>query len=158
MSVALRLRCKQCDHTFSYNKFVFSVRKKSGVENPCEECGANLNTEGVSPPKRGRTDDQKRSQAQEKLAAARHGAKVQPGSGAPAHSKGDIRDAGELRGECKFTRAKSFSLKLEELKKLEQEASSGELPIFEIEFQGVRPAKRYYVMPDWVYHTLKGDQ
>ena len=59
-----------------------------------------------------------------------------------------------MRGECKFTSNKSFSLKLEELIKLERESSGGEHPLFEIEFQGGRPFKRYVVLPDWVYASL----
>ena len=56
--------------------------------------------------------------------------------------------------ECKLTRAKSFSLKLAELEKLEREAA-GEDPVFEIEFQGVYPHKRYVVMPGWLYDQFR---
>jgi hypothetical protein len=46
-------------------------------------------------------------------------------------------------------------LKLESLTKLEQEASAGEVPVFEIEFQGVFPHKRYVVLRDEDYQALK---
>jgi hypothetical protein len=60
--------------------------------------------------------------------------------------------------ECKFTRAQSFTLKLEELKKLEREVQGDEHPVFEIEFQSERPAKRYVVIPQWLYeHLTEGE-
>ena len=59
-----------------------------------------------------------------------------------------------MRGECKFTRAQSYTLKLEELRKLELEAGYGELPMFEVEFQHNLPFKRYVVLPEWAYSQL----
>lgn len=76
------------------------------------------------------------------------------GSGASHLAKGDVRARGLMRGECKYTDKKSFSLKLDELVKLEGEAHGGEAPIFEIQFDSASPPRRYYVMPDWHYHQL----
>ena len=89
------------------------------------------------------------------------GAKRQKASGSLSGAKGDIRKVGVLRGECKFTRAKSFSLKLEELKKIELEVGAGENPAFFIEFQCQQPPKRYVVLPEWLYEyyaSLVGDR
>ena len=102
----------------------------------------------------------RRSKKQEQSAAKRHGARRQKGSGAMDHAKGDFRDPGKVRGECKFTRAKSFSLKLADLMKLEEQATLGERPVFEIEFQGQQPVMRYVVLPGWLYdyyQSLAGD-
>jgi hypothetical protein len=54
----------------------------------------------------------------------------------------------------KETTAKSFSLKLAELQKLERESHLGERPLFLIEFQCVSPPKRYAVVPEWVLEGL----
>jgi hypothetical protein len=69
-------------------------------------------------------------------------------------AKGDVRKRGEARIECKFTRAKSFSLKLSELQKIETEAEGDETPAFYVEFQGQQPHKRYVVIPEWLYESL----
>jgi len=53
---------------------------------------------------------------------------------------------------------KVTSEKLEELKKLEREVQGDEHPVFEIEFQSERPAKRYVVIPQWLYeHLTEGE-
>lgn len=103
-----------------------------------------------------RSDNQRRSRDQERRAAKRYGGRRQPGSGATPHAKGDVRAAGERR-ECKFTRAASFALKLDELRKIEIETPAGELPTFEIEFQSGHPHRRYVVVPEWAYLQLKGE-
>ena len=135
---------------------VYKRRKSLGLPIDCPWCKADLCKTGTVA-KTGRSENQRRSRVQEKKAAARYGGRVQPASGAMADEKGDIRDHGRIRGECKFTRAKSFSLKLEELKKIESEAVGGELPLFEIEFQRDHPYRRYVVVPDWVMEKLLGD-
>jgi hypothetical protein len=43
------------------------------------------------------------------------------------------------------------------LKKIEREAGHGEMPIFEIEFQGEHPHRRYVVMPGWLFDSMLGD-
>jgi hypothetical protein len=100
------------------------------------------------------TDSQKRSRAQEKRVASRESGRRQPGSGARSGYEGDVRSPGKYRGECKLTRASSYSLKLADLRKLEIQAGHGELPIFDLEFCGVSPTRKYVVMPEWVYETL----
>lgn len=151
----MRLLCSQCDGVTAVNAFAFKTRRKSGLPYTCHHCPADLYKTG-SKPKTGKTDSQKRSQRQEKRSAKRIGGDVQPASGAGS-SKGDVRKAFDTRMECKLTRARSFSLKLSELEKIEQEAGS-EKPVFEIEFQGVYPHKRYVVIPGWLYDQLTGDQ
>jgi hypothetical protein len=99
-------------------------------------------------------DNLRRSQKQEKQVAEREGARRQPASGSRPGYKGDVRKLGQYRGECKFTRAKSFTLKLETLRELELQANYGELPILDIEFQVGPPNWRYVVMPEWAYEML----
>jgi len=144
------LLCRQCDYVTTVNTVALQQRRKAGLVYPCKHCGTDLIREGGKTA-HGRTDNQKRSRAQEKRAAKRIGGVVQPASGALPGAKGDVRKKGEVRMECKLTRAKSFSLKLEELMKIEQEAERGEAPALEIEFQGVHPKKRYVVIPGWLY-------
>jgi hypothetical protein len=103
----------------------------------------------------GRTDAQKRSRSQEKRAARRYGMWQQAASGSKVHAKSDLRDPGKFRGEMKETTRASFSLKLETLMKLEKEADTAEVPLLEIEFQGVHPFKRYVVLPEWAFTSLK---
>lgn len=108
----------------------------------------------------GRTENQRRSQAQEKRAAKRVGGRVTPASGAGV-VKGDVEVRGKLRMECKFTRSSSYVLKRDLLEKIEKEALAGEQPAFEIEFQDVQPHKRYVVLPGWLYDhyvNLAGDK
>ena len=78
------------------------------------------------------------------------GARTQPGSGNQPGAKGDGRRKGELRIEAKFTKARSYSLKLEELDKLMGEAAQGELPVFVIDYLDPGTSKlrdRYAVLP-----------
>lgn len=119
----------------------------------CNLCGVWFRPAKVKKAKQ-RSDAQTRSLQQEKKAAQRYGARRQPGSGAMKGAKSDFRAAGELRGECKETTKKSFSLKLEELLKLEGEARAGELPLFEVQFQGVVPHKTYVVIPAEEFASL----
>jgi hypothetical protein len=147
------LLCRKCDRTTSVNQAVLRQRRKAGLQYACKHCGANLLKHGEKP-KRGATDSQKRSRDQEKHVASREGGRKQPGSGSVDGFEGDVRVAKKYRGECKLTRAKSFSLKLEELLKLERQAGAGELPAFDIEFQGVNPHRRYVVVPEWVFDSL----
>ena len=69
--------------------------------------------------------------------------RTQPGSGNQRGAKGDLRMKGKLRVEEKHTDAASFSLKLEELRKIAGEGSVGEVPLFVIDFieQGTRRLK-----------------
>jgi ribosomal protein L44E len=147
----ITIKCGACGHTESINKLAWAV---SSFPTPCPGCNEDLRKVGERT-KRGKTDSQKRSRKQEKRAAKRVGGKVQPGSGA-GRAKGDVRAPWHARIECKLTRAKSFGLKLAALEKIEKEALPPELPIFEIEFQGVTPHKRYAVIPGWLLDHFMG--
>ena len=103
----------------------------------------------------GLSDNVRRSRVQEKQAAERYGARKQPASGSLPGAKGDIRERGKLRGECKLTRKLSFSLKLEELLKIQQEATGGEMPLMEVAFVGVFPERKYAVLRAEDYAALK---
>ena len=147
------VQCWDCGHQWERTKLDLKV-------NPVCQCPK---CRFFATPKELRTasksnDNQRRSQTQEKQAEQRYGARRQPASGALPHAKSDLRDPGRVRVECKFTRAKSFTLKLEELKKLERERTGDEHPVFEIEFQCEKPFKRYVVIPQWLYSHLVGEE
>lgn len=146
----IRFYCEACDKSRELPKHVAYAKIHCGVMVFCE-CGRAMH---AVVEERGRSSNQKRSQDQEKRAAKHYGARRQKASGAIPGVKGDLRDPGRLRGECKFTRAASYSLKLEELRKLELEAGCQELPVFEIEFQNNPPFKRYVVLPQWAFDQL----
>jgi len=143
----MKFFCNNCQIRVDATPQVVAIRRRAGLFPMCGACGEQ--TVCVYP-KSGRTDSQRRSKLQEKRAAKRVGGRVQPASGA-GRAKGDVRVPGELRMECKLTRASSYSLRLDLLQKIERECTTGEKPIFEIEFQGVFPTKRYVVLPGWLY-------
>lgn len=145
----IKVTCEDCGHSREMVQVVYNKMRHTGLAT-CIHCGGHLLWEEI---RKGKSDSQKRSKAQEKRAAKRIGGSVQPASGA-GRAKGDVRRPWHSRVECKFTRAKSFSLKLSELEKIEKEAVPPELPIFEIEFQGVTPHKRYAVIPGWLLDHL----
>jgi len=154
----ISMECSDCKGVNKVNSFIFRVRKKTGLEYTCEHCGSNLNEGGVKLHKKSRgTDSQKRSRKQEKRLARDLGGRVQPASGAGS-AKGDVRVAGDVRAECKLTRAKSFNLKLSDLEKIEGEASGEEMPLLHLEFQGVSPHKKYVVLPYWAFQSLMEEQ
>jgi hypothetical protein len=148
MTVATITVLCECGHIARVNKLTWAARRKGGLDYPCVKCSADLYKVGERF-KAGKSDNQKRSKQQEKRAARRVGGRVQPASGA-GRAKGDVRSTWHARVECKLTRASSFTLKLAELEKIEREAAPPEKPIFEIEFQGVTPNKRYAVIPGWL--------
>lgn len=143
----MRFYCPKCRRPQVVPAAIVRSRQSCGLPVMCGACNTIMERWD---PKSGLTDSQKRSRQQEKRAAKRVGGWVQPASGA-GRAKGDVRVPGELRMECKFTRANSYSLRLNLLEKLEREATTGENPAFEIEFQGVHPPKRYVVLPGWLY-------
>lgn len=151
----IRVGCSNCGNNQAVDRLVWDARKraKAGLAYPCSACGVDLFKHGVRE-RPGATDNQRRSRKQEKRVAKREGARRQPGSGAVDGFEGDIRAVGRYRGECKFTRAASYSLKLADLKKLETQARGCELPAFDIEFQSESPPKRYVVVPEWVFDML----
>lgn len=92
----------------------------------------------------------RKSILQERRAAEDLGGRVQPGSGAPAFYKGDVRKAHDVRVECKTTSAKSFGLKLVELEKIKAEALMGgdESWAMQVEFQTATAGKKFAII-DW---------
>lgn len=150
LSRKVEVVCTKCGHRFTIRELIGTVSIVG-----CPKCGGRVEPGNASTAViKGRTDSQKRSRRQEKKAAERYGGRAQPGSGSIDTVKSDVRDAGVSRGECKLTRAKSYSLKLELLNKIEAEAVGEELPYMEIEFQGVNPHRRFVVMPAWAFETL----
>jgi hypothetical protein len=100
---------------------------------------------------RNKTIQQRRSQDQEHRASKRDGARIQPASGAMDHAKGDLRIRGLYLKECKCTTRESFAIRRDVLDKVGSEASMGEVPVLEIEFQETFPKKRFYVLPEWAF-------
>jgi rubredoxin len=146
--------CPTCGFTSKYDTTALRLSPMKDLQ--CPECNLWFRPEAPAP-KKGTNDNQRRSKAQEKRAAAQYGARVQPASGALPGAKGDLRKKGVMRGECKFTRSGSFSLKLAELLKVEQEAVGSETPLFEVEFQGVHPRKKYVVLRAEDYVALRDE-
>lgn len=147
------VQCPDCGHGWEVAPVVLRLDRVR----QCPKCRFFHKLKPVER-RRAKNDNVQRSQAQEKRAEKAYGARRQPASGSLSHAKSDLRDPGRLRVECKFTRAQSFSLKLAELKKLERESQGDEHPVFEIEFQCEKPAKRYVVLPRWLYvHLLEGE-
>lgn len=90
------------------------------------------------------------SRAQEQDVAEALGGYTQPGSGNMPGAKGDVRVKGRLRVETKFTKAGSFSLKLEELYKIAHECHGLEKPVFVIDYLDPGTSKlqdRFAVVP-----------
>lgn len=146
----VQVQCPDCGHGWEVAPLVLRV----DPVRQCPECRFFHRLQMVERRKKSRSDNLRRSQEQEKKAEKRYGARRQPASGALPHAKSDLRDLGRIRVECKFTRASSFTLKLDELKKLERERYGDEHPVFEIEFQSEKPFKRYVVIPQWLYEHL----
>lgn len=76
----------------------------------------------------------RRSRRQELDMADALAGRVQPGSGSLPHAKGDVRVRGKYRVECKFTRFKSYVLKLETLDKIRSECATDETPVLDLAF------------------------
>lgn len=155
MSVLL-IHCTACRETNSIYKRAYNASKYSGLGYPCPSCrAADLTKTGeiVNSKVKGPTV-QKRSKDQEKRAARRYGGSRTAASGA-LDEKGDVRVHGVMRIECKYTAAKSFTLKREELEKIEKEAiAAGEMPVFEIEFQNHHPKRRFVVLREEDFDEL----
>lgn len=108
-----------------------------------------------------KSQSQRRSQQQERSVAEDLNGRVQKASGATDFAKGDVRVVGEERVECKTTSAKSFSLKLSELEKIQGEALRGgaEAWSMQVEFQGQLGKHRKFAVIDWeTYLQLREDE
>jgi hypothetical protein len=83
-----------------------------------------------------KSDGQKKSQHHEKRLAKKIGGSRVAASGAFWSRKGDVRTEDYLV-EHKYTAAKSYSLKVEDLRKLEVQATmAGRIPVFAISLGG----------------------
>ena len=154
--------CSCCGTTTAVVSFQVLLEGLEGAAAPiCQRClfggegiSVDLDLYELAPErasrKRGLRDRKKHSRKQEEEIATLLGARRQPGSGAFAHAKGDVRKKGEFRLEAKFTESDSFSLKLEELQKIALECGPFEKPVFTIDFleKGTRVLKeRFAVLP-----------
>lgn len=74
------------------------------------------------------------SRRQELGLATDTGSQVQKGSGSLPWAKGDVRKRGTFRAECKFTRAKSYSVTRGTLDKIRSECASNETPLLDLQF------------------------
>lgn len=85
------------------------------------------------------TRQQRISRLQERRAAEDLGGKVQKGSGSHWAAKGDVRQLGQIRVECKVTEAQVYRLRLADLLKIQKEALRGmdATWVFQVEFKGV---------------------
>jgi hypothetical protein len=106
-------------------------------------------------------DNRRRSMRQERKLAMDTEATQQRGSGASKFYKGDVRKKGVFRAECKFTSAKSFILKLEELDKIRGECAFGETPVFDVTFtdRNGRTVDRWVAVPyeEWLKQHAPSD-
>ena len=109
---------------------------------------------GATPPTRAM---KRLSQKQERRNAALLGGRTQPGSGAGARFKGDVRKFGEYRGESKFTFAASYSLTREVLEKITAECKHGEKPLLFLDFKSKETSRThgsYVVMHESDFEEL----
>jgi hypothetical protein len=93
----------------------------------------------------------KAAPAQEQRLADTHGGRRTRGSGS-GMEKGDVRVPGMVRIEAKSTQAKSYSLTLKDLAKIEGAAcNSGEVPMMQVDFLGPDGTVHasVYVIPAW---------
>ena len=147
----MRLWCNNCQAIRFIPVVAVQHARRCGLKPICPNCGLALCLPDSSSYA---SDSHRRSHRQEKRVAEREGARCQPASGSCPGYEGDIRKVGSYRGECKITKAQSYSLKLKDLMTIERQAAGSELPVFDIEFDGVAPPRRYVVLPEWVYETL----
>jgi hypothetical protein len=99
-------------------------------------------------------DRLKKSQQQEKRAAKRLNARIQPRSGAGWIHKGDVSDA-QFLYEMKRTDAKSITLKLEYLETISKHALQlGKIPVVHLEIGN----KRFVVLAESDFEELREHQ
>jgi hypothetical protein len=96
----------------------------------------------------------KKSKKQEKTIAKGIGGKRQPGSGCFDGFKGDVENA-DILGECKTTGKKSFTITMEILNKIEDEAmGKGKEPRLYIRFESMP----FLYTKDWELRPFKGQE
>lgn len=156
MTRELETTCPDCSERFNYWPDILHLTFDGKVECPNPDCAARF-APATATIRFAGNDSRVRSDSQERRAAKRYDARKQAGSGASWRAKGDLVDEGRLRGECKHTVGRSISVRLDDLLKLERESRGAEQPLFELEFQGVFPHKRYVVLSEGQYLTLIDD-
>jgi hypothetical protein len=102
----------------------------------------------------------RRSQRQERELAEDTGGKVQKGSGCLPWAKSDVTNVfGRFRAECKFTRARSFTLTRELIYKLRGECDFHEIPVIDVSFVSAagKTDERWICMPyaEWLRQNGK---
>lgn len=138
-------QCACCKQHRAVIALSVTVEGRAGTLEPiCLEClvtgerTGDIPLEELSPgavPRRKALRHNKRaSYKQEVSLAGELGGRVQPGSGNQKHAKGDLRKDGIFRLEAKLTHSDSFSLKLDELLKIQSECDGQERPVFVVDF------------------------
>jgi len=99
------------------------------------------------------------SRRQELGLAGDTGSQAQKGSGSLPWAKGDVRKRGSFRAECKFTRAKSYSVTRATLDKIRSECAVNETPLLDLQFLDKHGAvdERWVLIPYdvWLEHQQK---
>jgi hypothetical protein len=98
--------------------------------------------------------NKKTSKQQEERLAEDLGGRTVAGSGAPMRSGGgDVRLQGKLRIEAKYTSKDSYSLHIDDLKKIEEQAiRAGEIPLFVVQFK-IKP-----IQPSFVLYKISNEE
>lgn len=90
---------------------------------------------------------------QERRVAKDLGARQTIASGQTPIDKGDVRSE-DVRVECKYTDAASFSLKEADLEKIAAATTGRQMPLFYVEFR--KKKRGYYVVPEeWFRQMLE---
>lgn len=134
VSVRIRTRIDEQGHLFLIVGYMGVEDEVGPVTNGEFEAVAILEPAPVV----GRSCDAKKlrrksMKIEDKLAEA-IGGRRHKGSGALSYLKGDVRKRGKIRAESKFTQNKSYSVRLDDLWKIQSECSPGEVPAFDITF------------------------
>lgn len=101
--------------------------------------------------------NKKASIRQENKLAEAIGGRRQKGSGNTPFAKGDVWKEGELRGEAKQTKAKSYRVTRAELDKIRQECAYGEEPFLALWFcsHSWKPEDKWVLVPEEVWRKLR---
>lgn len=98
------------------------------------------------------------SKRQEKSVAKAVGGKVQPNSGATRFEKGDVKtDLFCIECKTAVTEKKSFSIKLEWIETLKEEAFGLRKPFWAIVFNfgGLRKQENFYIINEQLFNRLQ---
>ena len=135
-----KLRCRSCGRAFSRRE----MDAKKPPQNNCEDIG---------PRRTGARSTRAQADRQERRVAKRLDARQTIASGQTPIDKGDVR-SDEVRVECKYTDAASFSLKAADLEKVAEHAAGNQIPLFFVEFR--KAGNSYYVVPeDWFLQLME---